>query len=117
METITPAKIEARLYELSKEIDESHKSLVDAETDYHSAKTAFEIAMAKSRIRNSHPDLRMTVGMREDQALIENEDLAMAVSAAEIRVKAERANAQRIRTQVDIARSIGTSVRSSMEIV
>jgi hypothetical protein len=31
-------------------------------------------------------------------------------------VKATRANMQRIKTQIDIARSVGTSVRSSMEI-
>ena len=38
------------------------------------------------------------------------------MATAEALVRASRANAQRIRTQVDIARSIGTSVRTSMDI-
>jgi hypothetical protein len=38
------------------------------------------------------------------------------LNSAEATVKAARANAQRIRTQVDIARSIGTSVRASLEM-
>jgi hypothetical protein len=49
---ITPAKVEARLVELSKEIDECHKDLVNAESDYHNAKAAYEIAIAKSRMKN-----------------------------------------------------------------
>jgi len=40
----------------------------------------------------------------------------MNLSIAESSVKAARANANRIRTQVDIARSISVSVRASMEM-
>jgi hypothetical protein len=109
---ITPAKIEARLYELSKEIDDCHVALVNAENDFHVAKITFEIEMAKSRMRNSHPDMKMTVQMRDDQALIDNAERAMNLAIAETSVKASRANASRVKTQVDIARSIGTSVRT-----
>lgn len=113
---ITPQKIENRLYELSKEIDTSHTELVNAENEYHVSKAAFEISMAKSRMKNSHIDMKMTATQREDQALIENSEAHMKLAIAEATVKACRGNVTRIRTQVDIARSIGTSVRTSMEL-
>ena len=113
---ITPAKIEQRLVELSKEIDTSHIDLFNAENEYHVAKAALEIAMAKSRMKNSQVDMKMTAVQREDQALIENSEAHMKLAIAEALVKASRGNVTRIRTQVDIARSIGTSVRTSMEL-
>jgi hypothetical protein len=42
--------------------------------------------------------------------------LHMQIAIAEASVKAARANATRIKTQVEIARSIGTSVRTSMDL-
>jgi hypothetical protein len=113
---VTPAQVERRLYELSKEIDEAHNGHVGMELEYHTAKAALEIGMAKSRIKNSHPDMKMTVGQREDQALIENEALHLQVAIAEASVKAQRANSNRLRTQVDIARSVAVSVRASLEM-
>jgi hypothetical protein len=53
---------------------------------------------------------------RDDLALLDNESLHTQIGFAEAAVKAARANAMRIKTQVEIARSIGTSVRTSMEI-
>ena len=113
---ITPAQIEKRLYELSKEIDEAHEALVQAESEYHRAVADYEIAMAKSRMSNSQPDLKMTAQMREDQALIENSNYHFVVALAEASVKAARANANRLKTQVDIARSISVSVRNEMSV-
>jgi len=49
-------------------------------------------------------------------ALVSAEDLHLQMSIAEAMVRAARSNAARIRTQVDIARSVGTSVRTSMEL-
>jgi hypothetical protein len=40
----------------------------------------------------------------------------MQIGFAEAAVKAARANANRIKTQVEIARSIGTSVRTSLDL-
>jgi hypothetical protein len=113
---ITPVKIEQRLYELSKEIDISQNELINAENEYHVSKAALEINMAKSRIKNSQIDMKMTAVQREDQALIENSEAHMKLAIAEATVKAARGNVTRIRTQVDIARSIGTSVRTSLEM-
>lgn len=117
---ITPAMIEARLKELSHQVDEAHSELQEAESHYNSIKAQYEIALAKTRLnlarRTSPSGKNYTVGEREDLAIIENEDLHLRMSTAETLVKSARANAQRIRTQVDIARSIGTSVRVSMEL-
>jgi len=112
---ITPEKVEARLYELSKEIDVAHDELVEAERGYHIAKAAFEIAIAESRIRIGLNNMKLRVGDVADKALLECRAQWSAIQLAEAVVKAARANAQRVRTQVDIARSIGTSVRASMD--
>jgi hypothetical protein len=117
---VTPAQIEKRLYDLSKEIDESHSELVEIESHYNSYKAQYEIAIAKSRMeysmKSSPTGKNYTVSEREDMALISNEELHIRVAMAEAQVKAARANAARIKVQVEIARSIGTSVRSSMEV-
>ena len=118
---ITPQKIETRLYELSKEIDESHDDLVKAEADYYQNKAKYEIAIARSRMtystKSSPTGKNYTVSEREDMALLENENLHLLVALSEATVKSARANAMRIKTQVEITRSIGTSVRTSMELV
>jgi hypothetical protein len=115
--SITPMEVERKLIALSKEIDEAHQDLTTAEHKYHTVKAGLEIAMAKSRMQNSHPDMKMTSVQREDMALIANSTLHMELAIAEAEVKASRANANRIRTQVDIARSISVSVRASLEII
>jgi hypothetical protein len=60
--------------------------------------------------------MKMTAVMREDQALLENDILHTRVALAEAQVKAARANANRLRTQVDITRSVSSSIKSSMEL-
>jgi outer membrane protein TolC len=114
--TVTPMQVEKRLTDLSKEIDEAHKDLVAAEHAYHVAKAGLEIAMARSRMSVSHPDMKLTSVQREDEALIQNTEQHMNLAVAEAQVKAARANANRIRTQVDIARSVSVSVRSSLDM-
>ena len=114
--SLTPMQVEKRLVDLSKEIDEAHADLVSSEYTYHTAKAGLEISMARSRMAVAHPDHKLTSVQRDDQALIENAELHMNLAIAESQVKAARANANRIRTQVDIARSISVSVRASMEL-
>ena len=118
---LTPQMVENRLKELSREIDDSHSQLVEAESHYLSIKAHYEIALAKSRLsranRSAPNGKNYTVGEREDIAIVENEELHLRMASAEALVRGARANAQRIRTQVDIARSIGTSVRTSMDVL
>jgi ribosomal protein L9 len=118
---VTPAQVEARLYSLSKDLDAIQKELEEQEENYYMTKAHYEVALAKSRMnyaaKSSPTGKNYTVQEREDMALIENQDLHFQLAQAEAMVKAGRANASRIKTQVDITRSIGTSVRVSMEVV
>jgi hypothetical protein len=117
---VTPAQVEARLYALSKDLDSIQKELEDQEDNYYMTKAHYEVALAKSRMQyasKSAPNGKnYTLQEREDLALIENQELHFQLARAEALVKAGRANASRIKTQVDITRSIGTSVRVSMEV-
>ena len=113
---ITPEKVEARLYELSKEIDVAHDELVMAERNYHNSEARFEINIAQSRVKIGLANMKLRVGDVADKALVECEKEWQELQIAEALVKGARANAQRVRTQVDIARSIGTSVRASLDI-
>jgi len=114
--TITPVRIENRLYELSKEIDAVHEQLSKAELDYHKAKSAFELAIARARIETGTTNQKMRVQDVADNALLQCADEFHALQITDAMVKAARGNAQRVRTQVDIARSIGTSVRASLDV-
>lgn len=117
---VTPVSIENRLVTLSKEVDEAHNDLLEVESHYFSMKAHYEIALAKSRLHfastSSPTGKNYTVQQIESLALVENETLHLKMSSAEALVKGTRANASRIRTQVDIARSIGTSVRASLDL-
>jgi hypothetical protein len=119
-EIITPAMVEQKLRGLSKEVDEAHKVLVEVETIYHSVKADYEIAMAKSRItlatKSSPTGKNYTVGEREDLALVQNEELHKDLAIIQAKILASRANTNRLKMQVDIARSVGTSVRTSMDL-
>ena len=111
---VTPQAIENRLASLSKEVDDAHDFLEKAEHGYHQTKCEFEIAIATERLQFSGEKLR--VQDVQDIALSKCKEQYRALNQAEAVVKAARANSTRIRTQVDIARSIGTSVRASLEI-
>jgi len=120
MSVVTPVQVESRLKDLSKLIDEAHDELVSAESRYHDSKAQYEIKMATARLdlakRTSPTGKNYTVGEREDMALVLNAELHTQVASAEVIVKANRANVARLRVQVDIARSIGTSVRTGMDV-
>jgi len=119
MSVVTPLQVEARLKDLSGLIDDAHDDLVNAEAEYHILKANYEIAMAEKRIelsRTSSPTGKnYTIGERDDLALLANREAHQRIGAAEAVVKANRANVARLRVQVDIARSIGTSVRIGMD--
>jgi hypothetical protein len=119
-EIITPAMVEQKLRGLSKEVDDAHKVLIEVETIYHGIKADYEIAMAKSRMtlatKSSPTGKNYTVGEREDMALVENEELHKDLAILQAKILATRANTNRLKMQVDIARSVGTSVRTSMDL-
>jgi hypothetical protein len=113
--SITPEQVEGRLKQLTVEVDEAQEMLANAEKTYYVVKADCEIALAKSRLVLSASGVK-TVGEREDRALVINEDIFQKLAIAEAGVRAARGNSQRVREQVDIARSIGTSVRAAMDL-
>lgn len=119
-EIITPAMVEKRLHTLSKEIDEAHHILIGIETRYNAVKGQYEVAMARSRMKyattSSPTGKNYTVQEREDLALLDNEELHQELGIIDAEVKAARANTARLKIQVEIARSVGTSVRTSMDL-
>ena len=119
-EIVTPQAVEKRLRDLGRELDDAQAELVLAEDSYAKWKSEFEVNCAKARLRIGKAALavgqKITVQEKEDQALVECEVQDRGLLGSEAVVKATRANMQRIKTQIDIARSVGTSVRSSMEL-
>lgn len=119
-EIVTPVDVEKRLRHLGRELDAAHEELDACEMAYASAKSAFEIGVAAHRMdvrqRALERGSKVTVQEIEDQALLAVRVEYTTLNAAEARVRAARANNVRVRTQIDIARSVGTSVRASMEV-
>jgi len=119
-EVTTPGGVERQLIKLSNQLDESHTDLVAAENNYATTKSTYEIAVAKSRItlasKSAPNGKNYTVQEREDLALIENQHLHVKMGEADALVKAARANSVRIKTQIDLARSVGTLVRAGFDL-
>jgi hypothetical protein len=116
----TPADVERQLVHLSKEIDEVHLQLIEVEKEYSVLKAQYEIALARSRMiyatKSSPTGKNYTVTEREDMALLENEEVHLQMALMDATIKSTRGNMNRLKTQVDIARSVGSSVRASMEV-
>lgn len=120
MSVITPMAVESRLRELGRELDAAHDDLVEAERTYFFAKGEYEVGIAAARInegaRAANRGVKATVQEKEDAALLATADLLKRLYTAEAVVRAARANTARLRVQIDIARSVGTSVRASMDL-
>ena len=119
-ETILPMHVDRRLITLSRELDTATTWLMDAEEGFMAAKTAHDLAAATSRMRIKQRMIengeKPTVQEVEDRALIAIREELTSLNAAEGIVKAARANSARLRVQIDIARSVGASVRAAMDI-
>lgn len=120
MTVVTPAQVEKRLIDLGNEYDEAHKALENSEMKYASAKTLWEVNSARCRLgiraKALESGRKMTVQEIDDEAVVRCQDELLALNTAEAIVRSARANSNRIRTQIDIARSVGTSVRAAMDL-
>ncbi len=111
-----PHEIERKLIQLDNAIDEAFKDLDDAEYEYHETKARLELDLARSRMTLSTSGDRTTVAQREDQAMLLNEAMVLRMATSEARVRGARANVNRLRTQVDIARSMNAGMRAAMDM-
>jgi hypothetical protein len=114
---ILPTNIETRLLQLSDELDSAQADMLGAEEDYYLKKADLEISLAKARLHLIDGTVKSTVVEREDRATVACKAKIESLAVAEVMVRAARSNMMRLRTQIDIARSLGASVRSSMEAV
>lgn len=117
---LTPEQVESRLIALGRELDDAHTGMVEAEHTYYAAKAGYEIAVARARLavgeRYASRGVKVTVQEREDEALMEVRDELRSLYDADATVRAARANLQRVRTQIDIARSVGTTMRAFLDV-
>lgn len=117
---LTPEQVESRLIALGRELDDAHTSMVDAEHTYYTAKAGYEIRLAEARLavgeKYASRGVKVTVQEREDEALMKVRDELRALYDADATVRASRANLQRVRTQIDIARSVGTTMRAFLDV-
>lgn len=117
---VTPADVEQRLRELGREYDEAHAKLEQIEHLYADAKGTWDVQSAKTRLavraRAGDSGKKMTVQEIEDEALVRNQDEYLAFLSADALKNVARANTNRLRVQIDIARSVGTSVRAALEL-
>jgi hypothetical protein len=120
MSVYTPADVEAKLVALSQEYDVGHADLDRAEMMYADAKAAAEIEGARARMyiraRALTAGRKITVGEVDDESTVQCAEQITALYTSEAIVRAARANATRLRTQIDIARSVGTAVRAAMDM-
>ena len=116
-EIVTPAQVERRLRNLSDELDQAHKELVKAENNYSMSTAAYEIAIAKTRIelasKSAPSGKNYTVQEREDMAIVDNQLLHIKMREADAIVRAARANTVIVKTQIDLARSLGCLLYTS----
>lgn len=120
MSVYTPADVEAKLVSLSQEYDEAHKFLETVESEYANAKSLWEINSARMRLRirarGYDSGRKPTVQEIEDEATVACASELTELNVSEAKARAARANATRIRTQIDLARSVGTAVRAALEL-
>lgn len=119
-DVLTPQRIENRLRTLDLSLEDATAELIEAEAEIAKTTADLEIAFARRRMKERTRALeagsKITVGEIEDLALIGCSDQFMSKTMADARVKAARAKVKQIITQIEIARSLGSSVRASMEI-
>ena len=115
-EILTPAKIESRLYQLSKELDQAHIESVESEKSYFTAKSEYEIAAAKALINLDTGGLKRNADEKNALVVIKVAQQLTALNNADAIVRASRGNMNRLKIQCDIARSLGASVRDSTNL-
>ena len=115
-----PQDVERRFVFLSRAVTEAQQEIETAENNYFTSKGAYEVAMAHSRIyygQQQRDDGKpYTETQKEDYALRDNEQLFTSFLVAEAAVRVVRAKVKAVEQQVELTRSMGTSVRSAIAI-
>lgn len=117
---VTMDQVNARLIDLSKQLDEATDALIQAEHDYPLAKADYEIATSAARMREQSraqdKGVKVTVQYVEDAAILATAEQLRRLYVCEGIVRACRANARRLETQVEITRSVGSNSRTATNL-
>jgi hypothetical protein len=113
---LTLIDIETRLYELSAELDQATIECADHEYTFHIAEAKLEVAKAKSFLSIDPTDRKITVDEKKATTISDTADLIYQHAESKARIMASRRNCERLRVQIDIARSQGSLIKSSMEL-
>jgi hypothetical protein len=110
-------EVEKRLLELADELDEAQDLLTAAELEFAQAEYDNRQSLAQARLTIGNEERRTTDQQRKDEATVFCKSQDFALVMADARVRIARSTVFAIRSKIDIARSLGTSVRSSMEVL
>lgn len=111
-DVVTPVQVEQNLRALSRDVDDAYRSLYTAERTYLNAKTAHALAWSKAFLRAEGTNAEA----RKAEATVAAEPELLALTAAEAVAKSARIAVERLRVQVDLARSQSSLVKSALEL-
>jgi hypothetical protein len=112
---LTPVRVEQQLRLLNRQLDESQVDCAKDEKAYTDAKYAYEIRAATLMEELRFSPERRTVADKEAFVTLEARKELHALYDADSAIKITRSQIQKLRTQADIVRSLGASVKASME--
>ena len=102
---------------LSQELDRATSELQDARLSAEESQRECDNALARARLQfGKTPGHKYTVQEKEDEARLLCEQQIRTAGIDKVALLMIKDEIARINQQIDITRSLGTSVRSSMEI-
>lgn len=113
---VTPADVERQMLDLLRSNRAAYEELKTCEDEFETATALLEIAKARAYLETFRTDEKWTVQHREAYVVDACAAQRVQVAASTARVKAARAKVAAIRVESDLVRSVGTSVRQSLEM-
>lgn len=118
-DTLTAPEVEEYARWLIRQFNSTQKELEEIQTQFAQTESDLNLAMAKSRLQygmQSRPDGKnYTETQKEDQALVDNEQLAGIYALDRAKVEILKGRVGFLKAQSDLVRSVMVSVRTSME--
>lgn len=113
---LTPYDVERRLIALSAKLEQATNHLIEMEELYSAENSAYELACARNRLALAGGAEKLTVQEKEARTLIECEEERIRRDYADAQLKAAKAVLKQIYTDIDVWRSVGSSVRAAVDI-
>lgn len=114
-EITTPQQVERQLVNLMSQLEMATAELAEARTTVEQADREYKNALARARLSLAGAVPKLTVQERADKALLMCDEQFIALGAAQVALSVCRDEIYRIKQQLDATRSLGTSVRASMD--